>query len=295
MYEPANLARVHDLIIRGLKYRMHSWGDPNGLPVFLLHGWADVGMSFQFVADYMDEGWYLLAPDWRGFGDTQWQSGGYWFPDYLADLDALIDHYSPLHPVRLVGHSMGGNVAWLYAGIRPKRVSHAVSLDVYGLPESSVDQAPAHYAKWLDQVKKEQTFSGYTEIDNIIERIITLAPNIGAEKARFLASHWCDESDLGTIRLKHDPAHKRLNPILYRRSEARSCWREISAKGLLVLASESLFYQRYEKEGYQTELNEYISLFTEAIIRDTGHMLHLEQPERLAAILDDFLKYEGKN
>ena len=291
MYKPAKLARVHDLIIRDLKYRMHSWGDPNGLPVFLLHGWTDVGMSFQFVADYMDEGWYLLAPDWRGFGDTQWQSGGYWFPDYLADLDALIDHYSPLHPVRLIGHSMGGNVAWLYAGIRPQRVTHAVSLDVYGLPESSPDKAPAHYAMWLDQLKKKQTFSGYTDIDGVIERILKLAPQMDADKASFLARHWCDEDSKGTFQLKHDPAHKRLNPILYRRSEARSCWREISAKVLLVLASEPLFYQRYEKEGYQSELNEDIRQFRQALIKNTGHMMHLEQPAQLADILDDFLKY----
>jgi pimeloyl-ACP methyl ester carboxylesterase len=44
------------------------------------------------------------------------------FADYLADLDMLLDHYAPGQAVDLVGHSMGGNVAMMYAGVRPERI-----------------------------------------------------------------------------------------------------------------------------------------------------------------------------
>jgi pimeloyl-ACP methyl ester carboxylesterase len=290
MYKPAKSALPLDLNIRDLRYRIHCWGNASAIPVFLLHGWADVGMSFQFLADKMSEDWYLLAPDWRGFGESQWQPGGYWFPDYLADLEMLIDHISPTSPVRLVGHSMGGNVAWLYAGVRPERVSHAVSLDVYGLDDSPPELAPAHYGMWLDQLKQIQLYSQYADIDGVIERILKIAPNMDSDKAAFLACYWCDEAAEGSYHLRHDPAHKRVNPILYRRQEAMCCWQEITAKVMLVLATESSFYERYESQGYQAELHANIRQFKETSIDRSGHMVHLEQPSRLAAILDDFLR-----
>ena len=59
----------------------------------------------------------MLAPDWRGFGRSAAPGvDSYWFPDYVADLDALLDRISPDAPVDLVGHSMGGNVVMSYAG-----------------------------------------------------------------------------------------------------------------------------------------------------------------------------------
>ena len=99
----------------------------------MVHGWMDVAASYQFVVDAFAHDHYVIAPDWRGYGspgsalhapgagpaDVLAGTDSYWFPDYLADLDFLIDHYSPDAPVHLVGHSMGGNVAMLYAGVRP--------------------------------------------------------------------------------------------------------------------------------------------------------------------------------
>jgi len=290
MYQPLKTADHIDLSVRGLNYRLHCWGDRSGIPVVLLHGWADMGMSFQFVAESMQDKWYVIAPDFRGFGDTDWQPGGYWFPDYLADLEVIIDWLAPNQPLRLVGHSMGGNVAWMYAGIRPERVSHAVSLDVYGMPESLSEQAAAHYQKWLDQLQTNQTYSVYADITAVAERIIRLAPRLQQDRALFLAQHWCRQSADGSWQLKHDPAHKRVNPVLYRREEAKNCWRNIRAKTLLVLAEQSAFNERYIREGYQTELQDCIQDFAEAVVNASGHMLHLEQPQALAAMLDTFLE-----
>ena len=94
-YLPARKVNTKKVQVRGLQYAVHTWGDPNGRPLMMLHGWADSGLSFQFLADAMSDNWYLIAPDWRGFGDSEWNTHGYWFPDYLADLDQLIERYSP--------------------------------------------------------------------------------------------------------------------------------------------------------------------------------------------------------
>lgn len=69
--------------------------------------------TFQFVVDALASRWHVIAPDWRGFGRTHCRAPAYWFPDYLADLDDLLSKYSPTAPVRLVGHSMGGNIVSL--------------------------------------------------------------------------------------------------------------------------------------------------------------------------------------
>ena len=77
--------------IRGLRYHCRTWGDPAHPKLFLLHGWMDVSASFQFFVDALRGDWHAIAPDWRGYGLTQWSGAdSYWFPDYLADLDALL-------------------------------------------------------------------------------------------------------------------------------------------------------------------------------------------------------------
>src|SRR5690606_27228926 len=120
--------------------------------IFLLHGWMDVSASFQFVVDGLPLHWTLLAPEWRGFGLSQrTPSDCYWFPDYLADLDQLLDALAPDGPVDLVGHSMGGNIATLYAGVRPRRIRRLVNLEGVGLRARDPDQAPQRYRDWLDE------------------------------------------------------------------------------------------------------------------------------------------------
>jgi hypothetical protein len=104
-------SRSRFLPVRGLRYHLREWGEPGAPMIFMLHGWMDVSASFQFVVDALDSGWHVMAPDWRGFGQTEWRGDAYWFPDYLGDLDAILHACSPEEPVNLVGHSLGGNVA----------------------------------------------------------------------------------------------------------------------------------------------------------------------------------------
>ncbi|MFT5133480.1 MAG: pimeloyl-ACP methyl ester carboxylesterase [Gammaproteobacteria bacterium] len=289
-YQAVKKSKTLKQDVRGLQYAVHTWGKPEAKPLFLLHGWADTGRSFQFVADALSDEWFIIAPDWRGFGDSQWNLQGYWFPDYLADLDTLVDRYSPDKQARLVGHSMGGNVACLYAGSRPDRVSHLVSMDVFGLPETSPEDAPIRYEKWLDQIKKPSSFSNYNDLEQLIEHINKLAPGISTARAEFIAETWCKVSiDGKKYKIKADPAHKRVNPILYRREEARACWNKIAARTLLIFGQDSRFCKSYYEEGYKEECSECFSDLTEKIIAGAGHMVHMQQAEKVGEILQEFL------
>ena len=156
MYPIKRIARNEFIPIRNLQYHVQVWGEPHPdkTPLVMVHGWMDVAASYQFVVDALHDEHYVIAPDWRGYGKTA--SGGvdnFWFPDYLADLDFLLDHYAPETPVNLVGHSMGGNVVMLYAGVRPERVRRLINLEGFGMPATQPEQAPLRYGKWMDELK----------------------------------------------------------------------------------------------------------------------------------------------
>jgi pimeloyl-ACP methyl ester carboxylesterase len=108
----------------------------------------DVGASFQFLVDAFARDWYAIAPDLRGYGRSEWQSQGYWFADYIADLEALVDAFAPGERVDLVGHSLGGNVVMMYAGARPARVRRIVSLGPAFRP--SLRMLRREDCAWLD-------------------------------------------------------------------------------------------------------------------------------------------------
>src|SRR6185295_14089908 len=89
----------------GLRHHVRTWGSPEAPKLILLHGWMDVSASFQFLVDSLTHEWHVIAPDFRGFGLSQWTREGYWFPDYYADLERLLDIYHPGGAASIVGHS----------------------------------------------------------------------------------------------------------------------------------------------------------------------------------------------
>jgi len=280
------------LAIRGLRYHCRCWGDPAAPKLFLLHGWMDVSASFQFFVDALAGRWHAIAPDWRGYGLTQWSGAdSYWFPDYLADLDALRAHWSPTQPVALIGHSMGGNVASLYSGVRPERLAKLVNLEGFGLSGTDPARAPARYGEWLEELGQPQRFRDYASFDELAARLCRSNPRLTPERAQFLAQHWGTASADGRVCLRSDPAHKRTNPVLYRLDEAKACWRRVTAPVLWVEGGESQTLARLRLESAELEERKrcFASLTTRTLA-EAGHMVHHDQPEQLARMVEEFLR-----
>ena len=294
-YQPVYTPRVHRTRIRSLDYNLYLWGADSAPAIYLLHGFADTAMSFQFLAERLADRWLVIAPDLQGFGESGWNARGYWFPDYLADLDAMLAEFSGNNPARLVGHSMGGNIVTHYAGILPDRVSQLVTIDSFGLRETTPDQAPERFAEWLQQWRDRPVFTEYEEISAYTEIIRKRAPHITPDRASFLAPYWCRKTELGKWTSRSDPNHKMLNPILYRREEARACWRRIRASTLLVLGADSHAWSRYYEEGMREDFSPWFAELQEITIPESGHMIHLDQPELLARTLNDFLRGPEQN
>src|SRR5256884_8550732 len=143
----------------------------------------DVSASFQFLADALRGEWDLYAPDWRGYGLTQWgKSDSYWFPDYLADLEVILQMLEG-SPANLVGHSLGGNVASMYAGIRPQRVAKLVNLEGFGLAATKPEDAPRRYARWLAELHERPRFRAYANYGELAQRLRQDNRRLTAERA----------------------------------------------------------------------------------------------------------------
>jgi pimeloyl-ACP methyl ester carboxylesterase len=299
MYQVKRSFRSEFVPIRNLRYHVQIWGEPSAskTPLVMVHGWMDVAASYQFVVDAFSQDHYVIAPDWRGYGKTA--SGGadnFWFPDYLADLDFLLDHYAPNQQVNLVGHSMGGNVAMLYAGIRPERIRRLVNLEGFGMPATVPAQAPGRYAKWMDELKKlhqgELDMRAYEMVSGVARRLMKTNPRLTNDKAEWLARHWAAENIDGTWNILGDAAHKISNAYLYRLEEVQEIYKRISMPVLAVEASDSsldLWWKgAYTLEQYHERLKAVPNVEI-GHIKNAGHMLHHDQPEALAAMIEQFI------
>jgi len=280
--------------VRGLRYHVRVWDPAPGRPVdgtlVLLHGWMDVSASFQFLVDAFRHDWHVIAPDWRGFGLTELASSGYWFPEYYADLDALLDLYQPDAPASVVGHSMGGNVICAYAGIRPQRVRRLVTLEGLGLARTSADESPDRHARWLDELRNPPQMAPYRSFAAVARRLQRNNPRLSDERAEFLARHWARELGPGAVELAGDPRHKTVNPYLFRIEEMLACWRRITAPVLLVTGKDSHAAGWLKDSAAQlAQRKAAFADFREVALDDCGHMLHHDQPQRLARIIEDFL------
>ena len=301
MYQVQKPSQSTFVPIRHLQYHVRQWGSPSTeqVPLVLVHGWMDVAASWQFMVDALQTDRWIIAPDWRGFGLTR-EPGpapdSYWFADYLVDLDLLLDHFAQERPIDLVGHSMGGNVAMMYGGVRPERIRRLVNLEGFGLPATKPSQAPGRYAKWIDEIKSlhagDMALKAYDSPEGVARRLMKTNPRLDADKAAWLARHWAAPNAQGQWEIQGDPAHKVISAHLYQVEEALEIYRRISAPVLSVTASDDSLSQwwkgTFTLAQYQERLQA-VPQLESAVIADAGHMLHHDQPDALARLIENFL------
>ena len=282
-YEPRRVPWQEEIQVRGLRHRLTWWGERTSNPIVLLHGYLDCGATWQFLVDHLPSSWTMVAPDWRGFGDSEWTPGGYWFPDYFADLDALLDTLVPQSRAQVIGHSMGANVAKMYGGIRPQRLRWLVNLEGLGLARTRPEDAPKRYAHWLDEVRDPFKAGRYDSLEQLVTILRMRNPRLSADVAEFVARAWSRlEPDSPEVRLRFDPRHRLVNPILYRREEAEACWARLEIPMLLVMGELSDHRARHTSYVTDDQLHALFRQVQLVTVPGTGHMMHHEDPESVA-------------
>jgi pimeloyl-ACP methyl ester carboxylesterase len=280
-YEPRRVPWQEDVEVRGLRHRLTWWGERTSTPIVLLHGFLDSGATWQFLADYLPSSWTLVAPDWRGFGDSEWAPGGYWFPDYFADLDVLLDLLVPQGRARVIGHSMGANVAQMYGGIRPQRMQWLVNLEGLGLARTRPEEAPKRYAQWLDELRDPFRQGRYASATQLASILRMRNPRLSNDASEFIAKAWSRPAGDEVV-LRFDPRHRHVNPTLYHREEAEACWARLEIPMLLVTGELSDHRARHTTHTTDEQLQALFKHLRVVTVPGTGHMMHHEDPESVA-------------
>lgn len=306
-YQARRPSRSEFIALRGWRYHVRLWGDRGAprTPLVLLHGWMDVAASWQFMVDALPDAFLaqrlVIAPDWRGFGQTTGPAcDHYVFADYLGDLECLLDRCCGDAPIDLVGHSMGGNVAMMYAGVRPQRIRRLVNLEGFGMPATRPDQAPARYRHWLDAIRRlhrgEGALRSYDDLGAVAARLMKTNPRLPQDKADWLARQWSEPRTAPDGRTRWhilgDDAHRVISAQLFRVEEQLALYGAITAPTLMVEASDSSidgwWRGRFTLEEFHQRLRA-VRQVEHVTLPECGHMLHHDQPVLLAERVQAFL------
>ncbi|MDL5160380.1 alpha/beta fold hydrolase [Actinomycetospora termitidis] len=94
--------------------------------LLFLHGVGNSQRTFGFAADALADRAHVLLADLRGHGASPRVPDGYRLPDYVGDVEALLDEVGPAY---VVGNSLGGAIAWTLAQRRPELIRAALLED----------------------------------------------------------------------------------------------------------------------------------------------------------------------
>ena len=141
----------HSYFSKRLRLHYLDWGNDGAPPLLMIHGNRDHCHNWDWIADRLADDYHILAPDLRGHGDSQWSVGSsYAISEFVYDIAQLV-RQTRTAPVRIVAHSLGGNVALQYAGVFPDEVVRLVSIEGYGRPPDIPRPAAGRTAAALDR------------------------------------------------------------------------------------------------------------------------------------------------
>jgi pimeloyl-ACP methyl ester carboxylesterase len=281
-YRPRRASTASTLDTREGRLGITRWGPEGGAPIVLLHGWMDCGAAFALLADQLPEHWPLLALDWRGYGRSERRVERYWFPDHVAELEAVLERLAPGQPARLIGHSMGGTVAMMYAGMRPERIGWLVNIEGFGMPALAAGEFPAHAAAWLDSLGKRPPDRSYRSHAELAGLLCLRNPRLPRAHALFLAQAWTRALPDGSLQLLSDPGTELRSPLRYGRDELEACWAAVRAPVLMLHGAESAYMARAAGADAPARWDAALPRHRSVQVPASGHLLPHEQPARVA-------------
>jgi pimeloyl-ACP methyl ester carboxylesterase len=273
----------------GIKLSLHRFFapsvSPSGTTLLCLHGFLDAGGTWdQVAAPLARSGHEVLALDLRGFGASESVGrGGYLhFPDYVADVDTVVRALARPRLV-LVGHSMGGMVACLYAGARFERLSRLVLVEGLGPPAMGPEQGLRRMRQWLTDLERPLGARVLRSHEDAVRRLAMNHPTVPREVLEVRARQLTRTSVDGLV-WSHDPMHRTTSPIPFSVEVLKGFLCELRLPVLHVSGGPDGFHPEDEEERLAA-----IPEVTRVEIDGAGHMVHWTRPDELAAAIDAFV------
>jgi pimeloyl-ACP methyl ester carboxylesterase len=236
-------------------------GDPDGVPVVLLHAWLDSRRCFEQLTAVLPEWIRAFAFDQRGHGDAAKPADGYELRDFADDIGAFMDAVG-LDRAVLVGASSGGYVAQRFAVDAPGRT---LGLALLGSPRSLRGPRPP-FADVLATLEDPIDAAFVRELNEAM---------VACEVPEVVMATLCEENLKVPARVWRDTFEGLLA------AEAPLDTGRISAPTLILWGARDSLLPRADQESMAVE----IPGARLVIYADIGHLPVIEAPERVAADL----------
>lgn len=287
------------VMANGLEHRVLEWAPSAGASsarslgvgtrtVVLVHGFMDAAGTWDLVAPHLSaQGFRVLAPDMRGFGEGARPQGYYHFVDYVFDLADVMEMLAPGEPVAAVGHSMGGTVATLFAGTFPERTALLGVIEGVGPPDNPWEMGPIRMRAWIEQVRAARARGGATPSfsrDEAMRRLVAAHPLVPREVLEHRLPHLAVDVAEGQLAWRFDPLHRTTSPMPFFARLFVEFAKKVTCPVLFVSGGEQGFHPPDEDERLAA-----FARCTRAELPGAGHMVHWTRPTELSALLLDHL------
>jgi pimeloyl-ACP methyl ester carboxylesterase len=247
-------------------------------PLLCLHGWLDNAASFQpLMLSAPELPW--LAIDWPGHGFSPHRASPYHLVEYVDDLYGLQRAYQWPQLV-LIGHSLGGMVASIYAGSFPEKISELVLIEAVGPMAWAGDEAPDILRKALISRRKQQAaMNCYSDFKEAVAARRAAQSCLPQAAAELLVKRNLVKQK-GRWFWRSDPKLRTLSPLRMTSEQAVAWCRSIQSPTLIV---EGINGYPMVKQA----IAERLMLFKEAkhVVLSGGHHLHMTHTEELVNLL----------
>src|SRR3989304_4587842 len=218
--------REQTIDVRGLPIHVIEWGETRRQPVLLVHGFLDQAYSWRpFVGALQraaKQPLWIIAPDCRGHGDSGWVgAGGYYhFPDYVSDIDCVVQTLG-IERFGLIGH-----------------------------PGMTFSDAPARMEKWIADIRERgrHHFREYTSVEAGAAQLQQTNPRLNGGLALDLARTAMKQNQNGKWVWKFDPLHRTAAPQPFYTAQTLEFLRRIECPALIVEGKESRQTRRPDKQ-----------------------------------------------
>jgi esterase len=268
--------------VNGLNCHYLRWGDERAPAVLLLHGLRSYARTWESVARTLSSTHLVIAPDFRGRGDSSWDPGHDYFTNaYVCDIEHLVA-WLGLTRFSIVGHSMGGTVGYAYAARHPDQIDRLVIEDIG--PDSSTHTPGA------DRILREisSTPDSFESLEAVRTYWRGIRPDITEHALASRIQHtvrqgpdgrwqWkLDMTGIAKARLSGDPA----GPV-----DLWECVDALRCPTLVIRGAGSDFLPTDTCE----RMAQRQALVDWAEVPDAGHYVHDDNPAAFTRLVTDFL------